>query len=321
MFRTSAEATRREFDLQAALSSTVEELKPLNTLITCAVICLCKIAAPDTLVVLASDLGVVVGSEDLSVAGLALVAPALGHSAADAVKTGESGDLAEPATDENGEEGLHVGLAGGEDLTVSSRVELVLHDTVALNDNVHGVGLELGVALERLHAHLGAPLRDDVHVATGGSSGRGSRGSLSGGWLGGLAGRSRRSSLVAGGLGGRSVGSLSGGGLGGLAGGRWGRRSYVDSRAAGLSWRVDHGVLGRGLVDSADGGRLGDFVALGDVDSLDDSCDDIDNVLDVLVLVAVSTVGWGGERRAREGGDGESDGGAHFDRCWFGFGD
>jgi hypothetical protein len=39
------------------------------------------------------------------------------------------------------------------------------------------------------------------------------------------------------------------------------------------------------------------------------------------VLVAVSTVGWGGERRAREGGDGESDGGAHFDRCWFGFGD
>jgi hypothetical protein len=289
MFRTSAEATRREFDLQAALSSTVEELKPLNTLITCAVICLCKIAAPDTLVVLASDLGVVVGSEDLSVAGLALVAPALGHSAADAVKTGESGDLAEPATDENGEEGLHVGLAGGEDLTVSSRVELVLHDTVALNDNVHGVGLELGVALERLHAHLGAPLRDDVHVATGGSSGRGSRGSLSGGWLGSLAGRSRR--------------------------------SYVDSRAAGLSWRVDHGVLGRGLVDSADGGRLGDFVALGDVDSLDDSCDDIDNVLDVLVLVAVSTVGWGGERRAREGGDGESDGGAHFDRCWFGFGD
>jgi hypothetical protein len=278
---------------------------------TCVVTCLGKVAAPDTLVVLAADLGIVVGSENLSVTGLALVAPALGHGAADAVETGQGGDLAEPSTDEDVEERLEVGLAGGKDLAVGAGVELVLHDTVALNDDVHGVVLELGVALEGLHAHLRAPLGDDVHVATGGRS----RSSGGGGWLGCLAGRGwGRRSVVGGG---RRSGLVDhgGGGLGRLAGGRRGRRRRcVDGRAGGLDGSVGHGALGRGLVGRAHGaGGLGDVVALSDVDSLDDGLNDNMDVLDVLVLVAVGTVRGSGERRASEGRDGEGDSRAHLD--------
>jgi hypothetical protein len=97
---------------------------------------LCKIAAPDTVEPCATNLGVVVGGEDLGVAGLALVRPAFGHGGANTVKAGESGDLAEPSANEDGHEGLYGVLTRSENLTVGAGVELVRHDTSACGDTV-----------------------------------------------------------------------------------------------------------------------------------------------------------------------------------------
>lgn len=103
-------------------------------------------------------------------ASLALVCPALGHGAADAIETGGLGKLTKPATDEDlGEVVVALFvlaiLAGGENLAECAVIELVDHDTVAGDDGVHGVGLELRVLGELLHAQLGAPFSDDAHVA------------------------------------------------------------------------------------------------------------------------------------------------------------
>lgn len=105
---------------------------------------LCKIAAPDTLVERTSNLGVLRGGEDLGVASLAFVCPALGHLAANAVETGGLGKLAKPAADEDlGEVVVALVvlaiLAGGENLTECASVQLVDHDTIAGDDGVHGV--------------------------------------------------------------------------------------------------------------------------------------------------------------------------------------
>ena len=80
-----------------------------------------EVAAPDALVKSASDLGVRVGGEDLSVTGLASVGPALGLCGADAIETGERRHLAEPAADEDVLE--VVSVAGSEDLTEGARAD------------------------------------------------------------------------------------------------------------------------------------------------------------------------------------------------------
>lgn len=106
-------------------------------------------------------------------ASLALVVPALGELLACVAEAREVGHLAEPSTDEDVLE--LVGIAGGEDLAVGARVELVLHDTSALNDDIKSVGLELSGELELAEAELGAPLGDDIHVASSGRSWGGRR--------------------------------------------------------------------------------------------------------------------------------------------------
>lgn len=118
-----------------------------------------------------TDLGVVVGGKNLSVTGLAVVRPPVGLGGADTVKTGESGDLAKPAADEDVLEVVRV--AGGEDLAEGAGVELVYHLAVGRNNGVHGVGLELGVVGKGLQAHLRTPSVNDGLVA--GRSGRRSR--------------------------------------------------------------------------------------------------------------------------------------------------
>ena len=240
----------------------------------------------------ASDLGVLVGGEDLSVAGLASVGPALGLLGADAVETGERGDLAEPAADEDVLE--VVGVAGGKDLAEGAGVELVHHLAVGANDGVHGVGLELGVVLEGLHAHLGAPCVDDALVARGsGSSGSGGRG---GGLLLGGAGGSRRGSR------GRSDGRVLS--VLGLAGG-----------GSGLGLLNVGGGHNGSLVGRGRGSLLGGLSglgALGGVDGVNDSLVDDVDILDLLVLSGLGPGEVGGcDGRAGKGEDGG--GVTHFD--------
>lgn len=228
----------------------------------------------------AADLRVVVGGEDLGVAGLALVAPSIGLGRADTIKTGKAGDLAEPATDEDVLE--VVSAAGGEDLAVGAGVELVDHLSVAGHDGVHGVGLELGAVLEGLHAHLRAPLVDNALVTI---RGRGGSRRSSAGWL-----RSWR----------RLVGGLSRSLVVGTGGRSW-RRLNVGGRDDGslVSW------LGGG-------GRLSDLVTLGlsDVHGVDNGLNDDVDVLDLLLGAAV--VG-NGEGRAGKGSHGKGECGAHLD--------
>jgi len=132
----------------------------------CSCLCmlrLCQIASPDASVERASDLGVRGGRKDLGVAGLAVVGPARGHGVADAVKTRERWDLAEPATNEDV---LEVGRGTwSQDLSHSARVELVDHRAVAVLDGLESVGLERVVFRELGHAHLLSPFVDDGHVA------------------------------------------------------------------------------------------------------------------------------------------------------------
>ena len=134
---------------------------------------LSNVAAPDALCVGASDLGVVLAGEDVGVASLAVVGPALGHISADAVQAGHVGPLAEPATDEDALE--LVGLSGGEDLAEGAGVELVLHLAVAIIARLEGVGLEGGVLGELGETELGAPGVDCAHVSRVGRWGSRSR--------------------------------------------------------------------------------------------------------------------------------------------------
>ena len=246
-----------------------------------------EVAAPDALVKSASDLGVRVGGEDLSVTGLASVGPALGLCGADAIETGERRHLAEPAADEDVLE--VVSVAGSEDLTEGARVELVHHLAVGADDGVHGVGLELGVVREGLHAHLGAPCVDDALVARG-SRGGGRRG---GGLLGG-AGRSRRGSGGDGRV--LSVFDFAGGGSG---------RGLLDVGGGHDGSLVD---WGRGSLLSG----LSGLGALGGVDGVNDS---LVNDVDILHLLVLSGLGPGevgsGDGRAGKGEDGG--GVTHFD--------
>jgi hypothetical protein len=233
------------------------------------------------------------------VAGLALVVPALGELGADTVETGEGGHFAEPATDEDTLE--LVVLSGSKDLAVGAGVELVPHDAVAVNDDLEGVGLELRRELELLKAELGAPLGDNIHVASSGWLGRRR------GRRGGSRSRSRSGLRSGRGSGGRSVGGVGGSRLGSL--------DLVDR---GLSL-VDGGGSRGGRALAGGGLRS----ALGNVDSVKDGLDDNTTVLRGL-LNGVSVVGRGGERRASKGGEGESESGTHGYRfrclglIWFG---
>lgn len=233
-----------------------------------------------------ADLGVVVGGENLSVTGLALVSPAVGLSRADTVKAGKSRDLAEPATDEDVLE--VVGVTGGKDLAVGAWVELVDHLAVGRDNCVHGVGLELGVVGKSLQAQLSTPFVNNALVT--GSSGRRSGGSRGGSGLG--AGRSRRS-----------------GSLGGLV------RDLLGAGGNGGVRLVDHGGgHSRGLVDGSGGlGGLRLLLALGVVHSVNDSLVNDVNVLDLLVL-RLGPVG-GCESSAGKGEDGSRS--AHFDGVGF----
>lgn len=248
----------------------------------CCVKYLSKIAAPDTGVQSATDLGVVVRGEDLSVTGLAVVGPAVGLGGTDAVKTGEGGDLAKPAADEDVLE--VVSIAGSKDLAVRARVELVDHLAVGGDNGIHGVGLELGVVGKSLEAQLSAPCVDNALVARG--SGRRSRSGRGRGLLG------------AGGSGSRCLRVLNDLGAGG-------------GRGRGVLLVDNGGGHGRSLVDG--GGSLGGLsrllLAFGEVDSVNDRLVNDVNVLHLLVLGLV-VVG-NGESRAGKGED--SSGGAHFD--------
>jgi hypothetical protein len=133
------------------------------------------------------------------VVGLALVRPAFGHGRANTVEAGESGDLTEPSTNKDGQEGLHGVFTRGENLTVGAGVELVRHDTSARGDTVQRVFLELGGARKLLQAQLRAPLGDGADVGI--TTGRRSSGRRWGGGSGGrgLAGGLRSGSVDSGG--------------------------------------------------------------------------------------------------------------------------
>jgi len=248
---------------------------------------LSKIAAPDTSVQSTADLGVIVRGKDLSVTGLALVRPAIGLGGADTVKTGESRNLAEPATNENVLE--VVSVTRGKDLAVRAGVELVDHLSVGGDNGVHGVGLELSVVGKRLQAHLCAPCVDNGLVAGGGGRRSGSRGGRGGRGLGAGGSRSLGVLLVDDGAG-RSSGS------------RGGRVLLVDNGGHSGSLVDGSGSLG-GL------SRLGR--ALGVEDSVNDSLVNDVNVLDLLVLGLGDLVVGSCESRAGKGEDGG--GVTHFD--------
>jgi hypothetical protein len=237
---------------------------------------LCEIAAPDTGVQSATDLGVVVRSEDLGVASLALVGPAVGLGRADTVKTGEGGDLAEPATDKDVLE--VVSVSGGKDLAEGAGVELVDHLAVGGDNRVHGVGLELLVVCKSLQAQLRTPSVNDALVA-----GIGSR-------------RSR---------GGRGGSSLGAGGSGCLR-----LVDLGDSRDRGALLVDNGGGHDGSLVDGRSLSGLGLLLLLGEVDGMNDSLVDDVDVLDFLDLLGAGPVG-NSESRAGKGEDGS--GGAHFE--------
>lgn len=245
-----------------------------------------KIAAPDTSVQSTADLGVVVGGEDLSVTGLAVVGPAVGLGGADTIKTGEGRNLAEPATNENVLE--VVSVTGGKNLAVRAGVELVDHLSVGGDNGVHGVGLELSIVGKRLQAHLRAPCVDNGLVAGGRGRRSGSRGG----------GGGRLRSLGAG-RGGSGSGSLRVLLVDDGAGGSGGNRS-------GGVLLVDNGGHSRSLVDGS--GSLGGLsrlgCALGVVDCVNDSLVNDVNVLDLLVLGPGDLVVGSCESRAGKGEDG-----------------
>lgn len=137
---------------------------------------LSQIAAPDARLAAAANLAVAGRGEDIGVARLAHVVPAVGGRRADAVHAGHVRALAEPAADEDVVE--LVGLTGGEHLAHGAVVELVHHLAVALAGRLECVLLELGAVSELLQAELAAPFVDDVHVAAG----------LGGLWVGFLGG-------------------------------------------------------------------------------------------------------------------------------------
>lgn len=115
-----------------------------------------------------ADLAVAAGSEDLGVASLALIGPSIRLCSADTIEAGKGRDLAEPSSNEDV---LKVGFgARGEDLTVSARVELVDHLTVAGDNRVQGISLKLGAVGESLEAQLGAPGVDNTLVTRVGCS-------------------------------------------------------------------------------------------------------------------------------------------------------
>ena len=224
--------------------------------------------------------------------GLAVVSPAVGLSGADTVKTGESGDLAEPATDEDVLE--VVSVTRGEDLTERARVELVDHLAVGGDNTVLGVGLELSVIGKSLQAQLGAPGVNDSLVAGGGR--RRSRGGGGGSSLGG-----RRSGCL-------RV-------LNNLGGGRCRCLRVLNDLGAGGGRGVllvdNGGSYSRSLVGG--GGSLGGLSVLllapSIVDGVNNSLVNDVNVLNLLVL-GLGPVGCC-ESRAGKGEDGS--GGAHFD--------
>jgi len=137
---------------------------------------LAQIAAHDALDASAADLLVVGAREDLGVASLSLVCPALGLLGADAVQAGQTGDLAEPAADEDVLELFHA--TGGKDLTHGAWVELVLHLAVALVAGVGGVVLEGFAVFEVGETELLAPFVDGGHVTRASISWRGRGGLL-----------------------------------------------------------------------------------------------------------------------------------------------
>lgn len=211
-------------------------------------------------------------------AGLALVVPAIRLGCADTVKTRSVGHLAEPSTDIDVGELLGVVEASAgarsEDLGEGTWVKLVDHLAVAGGSTVESVGLELGVLGESREAHLGTVIGDNVHVAT-----------RAWGWLWSRGG--------------------SGSGLGLLWGGRRSRSVGRLLVLAGRSWLllVDNSN-GRWLVDSLGGRSRGWLLTLDNGDGLDNSLDD------VLELLSTGLVG-SSEGSAHKGGD--SDSGAHVD--------
>lgn len=249
---------------------------------------LSNVAAPDTLGVGASDLGVVLAGEDVGVASLAVVSPARRHGGADAVHARHVRLLAEPAANEDALE--FIGLSRGEHLAEAARVELVLHLAVAVIASLQGVGLESGIFAEVGEAELGSPLVDGINVTTAGRGRvaglrRGSRAGLSdrSGWLRGRRGlsvvglRRRRLDYDRGGLSGSRLVTLRG-----L------RRRRGGSAADGLAVRANN--------DGDDGGLPNDM----------------------LVSTAVSTpVGTGSSHGgARKGEHTESSVAVHFE-VWF----
>lgn len=121
---------------------------------------LCEIATNDAVGESATDLRVVGRGEDLGVAGLASVVPALGLLAA----LVEQVQLAKPSANESMLKLAHV-LDGSKDLAVGSGVELVRHYARGRLKALQGVGFELGALLEGLETKLLAVLGNDGHVA------------------------------------------------------------------------------------------------------------------------------------------------------------
>lgn len=228
-------------------------------------------------------------------ASLALVRPAFRHGLADTVETGEGGDFAEPATNEDLLEALESVLTGGKDLAVGARVKLVPHNTVAVNNDLVGVRLEQVRLFKGLEAELLAPLSDNAHVAVCAGSLRNWR------WAGRWGGsRSRRRA--------RARRRLD-----------WGRRrrSLVDRAGRGLDCLIGGRRVGGRSRRAGGGSRFaaaggcGLGLAFDNVDGVHNSLNN--NVkLNVVAAGRVATVRRGGERRASKGGNGEGEGGAHL---------
>jgi len=260
--------------------------------------CLSKIASPDATGVSATDLGVVVGSEDISVTGLATISPAFAEFVADAVEAGEVGPLAEPAANEA--PGELVGLSGSKDLTEGTGEELVDHLAIAVGSGLEGIGFEGGVMGKLLEAQLCAPLLDNAHVAVG----------LGGFWCwrwgrslrrrsGSFRGRSRSRSFIHGGRGGsRNLYDL-------------GRGSRSRSRSAFNDGGVDDLGARPGPM-LLDDGRLSRSRSIAIDDDGDDSglVDDLDFVDDNLLVAITVRSGEGG---AGKGENRESLDGVHGD--------
>jgi hypothetical protein len=123
---------------------------------------LSKIARPDTVTKTATDLGVGAAGEDLRVTSLALVIPTLIGSVASRAETWKTGDLAEPATNEDRLE--VAGVTRSHDLSHGARVELVLELAAGGVGCILSIGLQGAVFGQSRHAHGSAPFVDNAHV-------------------------------------------------------------------------------------------------------------------------------------------------------------